>query len=642
MCRSQSSTTPRQSVTLRLGHQVYDKLSVMDIEPNEPHIQYQYKALKDATSIRLLYLHSGSLYHQLPLEASIREVSINDHPSFGALSYTWATESGCVSLSRELVCDGESIKITQNCEAALKRLRRGNEDQVLWVDAVCVDQHNDEEKGQQIGLMRQIYSQASWVALWVGEPSSAVDEESGLPLSDLGMDFIHEFAVEIAERTNSGQDPCGGPLYQEFVKDRMAFQYTDTEVFTPRVRGLWDVFHRSWWKRLWVLQEVALSKEPILICGTKAEPFHNLKVVIETLIRSEQPIDVMEFNTLFIASTFHQFHVRHMIETGGMGEISPPGVKALRLLNATRNTQASDPRDKIYGILGFFGPAGTDPENIFPLPDYKKTAAELYADVSRAIIIKTGILDVLNSCYGFFRSTIPDLPSWVASWNDTPVKYFDDQIFNAAGPSSVVYEDYGDTLLLRVKGSKVDSVRLHGQLPESIGYSNEACIELWRCWWKLASSVESYPTGETVSDVFKATLCWGSDLDYRRLRPGRYKEEFDSWLEILTGLDDTGTTASRIFNNDQPSKYAHRATSITWGRNLSITNNGYLAMVPVTSETGDEIVILRGAKLPFVVRAEGGKSKLVGPCYIRGMMDGEFAIEGDASATEELEWFTFR
>jgi hypothetical protein len=176
-------------------------------------------------------------------------------------------------------------------------------------------------------------------------------------------------------------------------------------------------------------------------------------------------------------------------------------------------------------------------------------------------------------------------------------------------------------------------------LPESIGYSNEACIELWRYWWKFASTLQSYPTGETVADVFKATLCWGSDLDYRQLRPGRYKEEFDAWLDILTGPDDTGTTASRIFSSEEPSKYAHRATSITWGRNLGITNNGYLAMVPITSKVGDEIVIFQGAKLPFVVRTEDGKSKLVGPCYIKGMMDGECAFREDASRGE-LEWFT--
>lgn len=526
----------------------------METQTQGPGIAYRYGALKYAKSIRLLYLHTGDSYHQLPIEISLREFPIDALPSFGALSYTWATEDGLASLSQELLCGGASIKITKNCEAALKRLRRPREDQVLWVDAVCIDQSNVEERSLQIGLMRQIYSQASWVALWLGEPSLAVDEESGLPLSDLGMDYIHDFAVEIAEKTNSGQDPGEGPLYQEFIKDRMAFQYSNSEVFTPRVRGLWDVLHRSWWKRLWVVQEVALSRQPTLICGSKGEPFHNVKVVIEALIRPQQAVEVMEYNSLFIASTFHQFHVRHMIETGGMSKISPPGVKALRILDATRNTQASDPRDKIYGVLGFFGASD-------------------------------------------------------------------------------------DKLLLRIKGRKVDFAKLRGQLPSSIGYSNEACIELWRYWWKFASALESYPTGETVADVFKATLCWGSDLAFHRQKPGGYTETFDAWLKVLTGPDDTSTAARHVFNDKEPSKYAHRATAITWGRNLGITDGGYLTMVPITSEVGDEIVIFQGAKLPFVVRTEDGKSKLVGPCYVHGMMDGEFATKDDAPAAGELAWF---
>ncbi|KAL7930729.1 heterokaryon incompatibility domain-containing protein [Trichoderma chlorosporum] len=611
----------------------------MEAQVEKSGADYQYDALKGGASIRLLYLHPGS-FQELPIKVSLQEVSIDDSPNFGALSYTWATEDGATSLSRELLCDGASLRVTENCEAALKRLRRPKDDQVLWVDAICIDQSNIEERSLQIGLMRQIYSHASWVALWVGESSSAIDEESGLPLSDLGMKYIHDFAVEIAERSNSGQDPVEGPLYQEFIKDRQAFQHGNSEVFTPRVRGLWDVFHRSWWNRLWVIQEVALSKQPSLICGSKVETFHNLTIVIEALIKPALPVEVLDFNTLFIASTFHQFHIRHLIETGGMGQASAPGVKALQILNATRNAKASDPRDKIYGILGFFGPSGTDPENIFPEPDYKKTTAELYADVSRAIITHTKSLDVLNSCYGYFKSSVPNLPSWAASWNDAPLKYFDDEIFKASGDSSVVYRDSEDSLLLEIKGRKVDSLKLTGLVPESIGYSNEACIEIWRYWWKFASVLDTHPTGDTLSEVFQDTLCWGSDLTYHRIPIGKYKDTFDAWLNILIGSDDTATAAKSIFNGKEPYKYAHRAISNTWGRNLGISDKGYLALIPVTAKVGDEIVIFQGAKLPFIVRTENGRSKLGGPCYMRGMMDGEFAFEGDSQTTDELEWFT--
>jgi hypothetical protein len=247
----------------------------------------------------------------------------------------------------------------------------------------------------------------------------------------------------------------------------------------------------------------------------------------------------------------------------------------------------------------------------------------------------------MSSCYGFFKSSVPDLPSWAASWNDTPVQYFDGKIFNAAGSSNVIYQDSDNKLLMRIKGKVVDSVKHSGQIPESIGYSNGACIELWRYWWKFASELDSYPTGDAVSDVFKDTLCWGNSVDYARLQIGDNKESFDAWLKVLIGTDDTSTAAKNIFDGRESFKYAHRATSVTWGRNMGITDKGYLAMVPIITKAEDKIVIFQGSKLPFIVRTEDGLSKLGGPCYVRGMMDGEFATE-DAQAIDELEWFTLK
>ena len=59
-------------------------------------------------------------------------------------------------------------------------------------------------------------------------------------------------------------------------------------------------------------------------------------------------------------------------------------------MQATRNAVATDPRNKIHGVLGFFGDRGVDPHNIFPAPDYTRTAAELYAEVTRALVTTKG------------------------------------------------------------------------------------------------------------------------------------------------------------------------------------------------------------------------------------------------------------
>ncbi|KAH7159529.1 heterokaryon incompatibility protein-domain-containing protein [Dactylonectria estremocensis] len=604
--------------------------------------KYKYTPIQQAYSIRLLELQPTTSWKS-PIEVSLREYDLDATPEFGALSYTWATEDGDSSLSKFLNCGGGIINITANCEAALVRLRQADEVRVLWVDAVCIDQSNDDEKSLQIALMRQIYSQATWVGLWLGEVSPTVDEETSKPLSELGMTFLHDFTVEVAERHNSGQSPIGGELYQEFIRDRRAFQEEGMEVFTPRVQGFWNVLHRPWWGRLWVVQELALSQSAHLLCGRSSESWYNLTVLIDALVRNEgQSVEVFEFIATFITSAFHQIHMPSFVDRNqpdrNSSEPSTPGTKALAILNATRNTRATDPRDKIYGILGFFGDPESDPENIFPLPDYTKTAAELYADVSRSIIKNTGNLNVMSSCYGFVQSAVPDLPSWATAWNDTPLKYFDEEPFNASNGTSAIYEASGDSWsVLKIKGRRIDSVKYPSPIPNQLQYTNEISTQLWRDWTELAFSLQSYPADETIADILMNTLCWGSNLKLDRLKPGEYQETFDAWIKILRGPDTLEVTSQNIFTDETAHTYSRRVSFLTWGRVLGTTTNSKLAQLPLSADVGDEIVIFNGGKLPFLIRPEGDNFKLVGPCYIHGIMDGE-AFPMDES--ESGEWFT--
>lgn len=616
-----------------------------DKRPTSP-VEYKYTPIQDVGSIRLLVLHPAPS-PELPLEISLGEFPLGTGQQFGALSYTWATEGGDSALSERVQCEGAFIRVTTNCAAALRRLRQPQSVNVFWVDAICIDQSNDGEKSLQIPLMRQIYTQATVVGLWIGETSSTVDEETSRPLSELGMEFIHDFAVEIAERHNSGQNIREGVLYQEVVKDRKAYRERGIEAFTPRVRGLWGILHRNWWQRLWVVQELALSQSAVLMCGGKREHFDNLVTVIDAMvrIRPDQPVEELEYNATFLTATFHQFYMRDYIKRrrlqGGTGENRTPGIKALDILNATRNTRAADPRDKIYGILGFFGDPESDPENIFPRPDYTMTAAELYARVSTAIITKTGTLDVLGSCNGFVRSTVPDLPSWAAAWNDTPLKYFSEDGFNASRNSSVVYQEQPEgSRLLRIKGKRVDSMACVSAPKDGVTtYTNQESVRIWREWSDLAFSLHSYPTGEDMAHVLMHTLCWGANVNLKRLVPGELQENFDAWINILRGADSLEVVAKHIFVDDAASTYSYRASFLTWGRILCTTANSYLALVPVSVSAGDQIVIFSGGKVPFVLRPDGDKFKLVGPCYVHGIMDGE-AFPREEEGSDSLGWFT--
>ncbi|MBE3043866.1 HET domain-containing protein [Candidatus Bathyarchaeota archaeon] len=653
--------------------------------------QYEYNPLKYTDSIRILFIPPGPP-SQETIHVGLYEFELDDPELvYNALSYTWQagdaveidddmkiydqvktadgaetndgaktgdgvktedgvkTDDGEKTLSgqppAQLLCFGALLDVSQNCYKAIRRLRHASDLRVFWVDAVCIDQTNDAEKSAQVSLMRRIYSQAGTVQIWLGDASPELDPETSTPLSDLGMDFIYDFAVEIDERSSAGLDVAGGALYREFIGPRMEFHRHNTGALTPRVRGLYGILRRPWWERLWTVQELALAKEVYFVLGDKVQPFNNLGLVFETLLRPRdgQPAEEYEYNCFFIAPASAKFSMHNYLRTERCSVPRGPGERALDVMQATRNAVATDPRDKIYGVLGFFGDRGDDPHNIFPAPDYTRTAAELYAEVTRALVTTTGSLDVISSCQGFLASSVPDLPSWAVSWNDTPLEPFGVGSFDAAGGSRVACEDAGDHRLLRLRGRRVDRVTYELGSYSNLTYSDESAAILWFYWHRLAFSRPPYPTGESMEDVFLSTLCWGSNVRKGRLRPGDYREAFDAWVEILLSEGDISSgdwksVARRIFRDERTFTLSRRAHSAMIGRTMGTTEKDYLTMLPVGVKVGDEIVVLDGSKVPFVIQAQGDGYKLVGACYVHGIMDGEAVAEGGEAGASE--WFT--
>jgi len=179
--------------------------------------EYKYAPLQGLNSVRLLTLHPAASY-ETPIRISLHEVSLDASVKFVALSYTWTTNGGDCSLSKRVECDGAIIKTTANCDAAFRRIRHVELFCNFWVDAICINQSNDDEKSLQIPLMGQIYRKALWVASWIGEASCTLDEETSRPITDLGMEFLHNFAIELQGSKDSGQNPRDGTLYQEVVR----------------------------------------------------------------------------------------------------------------------------------------------------------------------------------------------------------------------------------------------------------------------------------------------------------------------------------------------------------------------------------------------------------------------------------------
>jgi hypothetical protein len=136
---------------------------------------FKHTPLEHARFIRLLALSPG--VGTMPLRATLIEALLDEAPGFEALSYCWGDPDppDAILIRRDGDAgERDSLPITRNCGAALRRLRNATAPRMLWVDAICIDQTRNDDKNAQVPLMGEIYSAAERVLIWLshGEGSS--------------------------------------------------------------------------------------------------------------------------------------------------------------------------------------------------------------------------------------------------------------------------------------------------------------------------------------------------------------------------------------------------------------------------------------------------------------------------------------
>ena len=126
---------------------------------------FQYAAIAP-NQIRLLGLYPGRTHDPLMGRITVINFPNLTLSEWEALSYTWGNSA---DLPQSIIINGRKKQITANLASALQHLRRPREPMLLWIDSICINQDNNEEKGHQIRLMRFIYEKATCVIVWLGE-----------------------------------------------------------------------------------------------------------------------------------------------------------------------------------------------------------------------------------------------------------------------------------------------------------------------------------------------------------------------------------------------------------------------------------------------------------------------------------------
>ena len=167
--------------------------------------------------------------------------SLKDPIPYEALSYCWGNEDNMA----EITCDGYPIKIRSNLHDFLLRTRAKGTERTLWIDALCINQLDLEEKGLQVKAMRYIYKRARRTLIWLGK-----EDQHGT----IGLDFAQEMSAKFQGIKPRGAD---GNEKEEPKLPWYRFKYYEmfSRVWAPQWGAFFGIFDREWFTRVWIIQE---------------------------------------------------------------------------------------------------------------------------------------------------------------------------------------------------------------------------------------------------------------------------------------------------------------------------------------------------------------------------------------------------
>ena len=406
-----------------------------------------YISLANSRDIRLLILEPGD---GPDIHCSLRNVSLDDEEAkFEALSYVWGTIGTRSPWHSHWMCfvylDGKKMDITANAYKALQQLRLSDQTRTLWVDAICINQIDNQERNQQVKLMRYIYSKADQVLVY---------------LNCIGRVNKHRQMSTITSASSTGttaRSRTSARYYEPFSYQAsivsafvsLAWQQNDPQAWLESTLGkqefvkYWSgvsaMFASPYWSRIWIIQEIGMSRNIVVIYGKANfdwdvvcrlhrvwKEFLNSSATWSNSVLMGWTLQVQSSSLRPLARIITK-HVpimkdaknlainRFLRQQPGPWDIDQnikvkrveSDLNVLHLLASHFTSFSTDPRDKIYGLVGLLDDYTASAYHINYSAEVPKTLEYLV----QYMLESTGSLDVI--CYASFHK---GLPSWVPFW----------------------------------------------------------------------------------------------------------------------------------------------------------------------------------------------------------------------------------
>jgi hypothetical protein len=576
-----------------------------------------YQRLRE-DEIRLVEIIPAKYEHENVL-CRLTSVTRDHARPYQALSYCWGPpkQRGKGTIYLEVADKGAPAArrklrwlVTPTLEAALRRLRYydGHASQFIWVDAICINQNDEEEKGKQVQSMCLIYQNAAEVSIWLGDN----DEESLL-----AWDLIQDF------------ESC--------QEDIAAIKKLIEPSREKHFAALLALFRRDYFWRIWVVQEITCAKKAVVYFGSNTISWPNFQKigniigeVRETLrdsIYRDRPA------ALFSLMTGGPNNLKVVQSSDKKPQATAPSL--LELLELHMSKLSTNPHDKVYGLIGI----SSDGSSFGPI-DYERLPRATFIHIARCIISNTKRLNMI--CLRQNDDNLHFLPSWVPDWErrnlyprhrvvglhkrEPPFKAARDIVANP------VFLEDGEVLL--TNGFVVDTITTTARPFYVDGSEKEVTPTLiaFHDWFTVFMNRFSWEN----LDIFARTFCGGAWYP-------RYSEFEKNLLQRLTlffGLIEK--LLPRLLKDQNPVQQLVKDYGITQevlearqytmvssaalrmhAKRFILTEKELAGLAPQEAEEGDKIVVLFGCDFPVVLREVDNYWRLIGEVYVDGIMYGE-------------------
>jgi hypothetical protein len=331
-------------------------------------------------------------------------LSLQHKPDYEALSYVWGPPTPRV----EIICDGQPFSVTSNLGSALRGLRKKDEPRTMWIDAICINQNDLDERIHQVAFMGEIYSFAEEVMIWLGEDDGKLSK---------GLNLVQIIAQHCREITGEGRPHTLD--IERAVEGRLKGKTNVPPLKDAAWKGAKKLFNCQWFTRVWVAQELRRAARATVVVGQHSAPWDDLALCANWMLAKDIDLTGDDDEDLF--SFYRAIRLEHIRIDRNFSLKDFLGM----VRGPVSQFRATDPRDKVYAVLGM----AKEGEELDAYPllriDYRRSLAEVYGDAVRHLLTtplgsdqEPITLRVLDKEL-IDEEGLQKLPSWIPRWDYT-------------------------------------------------------------------------------------------------------------------------------------------------------------------------------------------------------------------------------